>query len=69
LGEFGGNPWDALRASRILASKKPFSSLMVRDAGIGPARRTCPEKYRVLTTIFFAIPLFFRANKLEVQNT
>src|SRR3989338_3117096 len=29
LGEFGGNPWDALRASRILASKKPFSSLMV----------------------------------------
>ena len=27
--EFGGNPWDALRASRILASKKPFSSLLV----------------------------------------
>ena len=31
LGKFGGNPWDALRASRILASKKPMSSLMVRE--------------------------------------
>jgi len=30
FGKFGGNPWDALRASRILASKKPFSSLMVQ---------------------------------------
>ena len=29
LGEFGGNPWDALRASRILASKKPLSSILV----------------------------------------
>ncbi len=29
LGEFGGNPWDALRASRILASKKPSSSILV----------------------------------------
>jgi hypothetical protein len=29
LGEFGGNPWDALRASRISASKKPLSSLLV----------------------------------------
>ena len=31
FGKFGGNPWDALRASRILASKKPMSSLMVRE--------------------------------------
>src|SRR3989344_8517428 len=37
LGKFGGNPWDALRASRILASKKPMSSLMVPGAGLGPA--------------------------------
>src|SRR3990167_5837520 len=29
FGKFGGNPWDALRASRILASKKPLSSLLV----------------------------------------
>ena len=36
LGEFGGNPWDALRASRILASKKPMSSLMVPGVGIEP---------------------------------
>jgi len=28
LGEFGGNPWDALRASRIWASKKPLSSVL-----------------------------------------
>src|SRR3990167_2437293 len=37
FGKFGGNPWDALRASRILASKKPMSSLMVRRAGFEPA--------------------------------
>ena len=29
LGEFGGNPWDALRASRISASQKPSSSILV----------------------------------------
>ncbi|MFA4818220.1 MAG: recombinase family protein [Parcubacteria group bacterium] len=29
FGEFGGNPWDALRASRISASKKPLSSVLV----------------------------------------
>jgi len=31
FGKFGGNPWDALRASRISASKKPLSSLLVRS--------------------------------------
>jgi site-specific DNA recombinase len=36
LGEFGGNPWDALRASRILASQKPSSSILVRDKGVEP---------------------------------
>ena len=36
LGEFGGNPWDALRASRILASEKPSSSILVRDPGLEP---------------------------------
>ena len=39
FGKFGGNPWDALRASRILASKKPMSSLMVPRVGVEP---TCP---------------------------
>ena len=34
FGKFGGNPWDALRASRISASKKPSSSFMVRDRRI-----------------------------------
>ena len=29
LGEFGGNPWDALRAFRISASQKPLSSILV----------------------------------------
>ena len=29
FGKFGGNPWDALRASRILASEKPMSSILV----------------------------------------
>ena len=36
FGKFGGNPWDALRASRILASKKPMSSLMVGTTGFEP---------------------------------
>ncbi len=36
LGEFGGNPWDALRASRILASKKPSSSILVPRGGLEP---------------------------------
>src|SRR3989344_6681105 len=36
FGKFGGNPWDALRASRILASKKPMSSLMVGGRGLEP---------------------------------
>src|SRR3989338_4467128 len=38
FGKFGGNPWDALRASRILASKKPMSSLMVGEEGLEPSR-------------------------------
>jgi len=29
LGKIGGNPWDALRASRIEVSKKPMSSILV----------------------------------------
>ena len=36
LGEFGGNPWDALRASHILASEKPSSSILVGDSGLEP---------------------------------
>ena len=40
LGEFGGNPWDALRASRISASKKPLSSLLVRGIGLEPITST-----------------------------
>ena len=32
----GENHWDALRASRMLASKKPISSLLVGTVGIEP---------------------------------
>ena len=32
----GGNHWDALRASRMLASKKPLSSLLVLPPGFEP---------------------------------
>ena len=38
LGEFGGNPWDALRASRILASEKPSSSILVGGEGLEPPK-------------------------------
>jgi len=33
----GGNHWDVLRASRILVSKKPISSLLVPGTGLEPA--------------------------------
>ena len=36
FGEFGRNPWDALRASRISASQKPSSSILVGDRGLEP---------------------------------
>ncbi len=32
----GGNHWDALRASRMLASKKPLCSVLVRAEGLEP---------------------------------
>jgi hypothetical protein len=34
FGKMGGNQWDALRASHLLASKKPFSSFVVGDRGL-----------------------------------
>ena len=36
FGKMGGNRWDALRASHLLASKKPFSSFVVPLVGIEP---------------------------------
>ena len=38
FGKMGGNQWDALRASHLLASKKPFSSFVVPGTGLEPAR-------------------------------
>ena len=40
FGEFGGNPWDALRTSHLLASQKPFSSFVVGDGGLEPPTST-----------------------------
>ncbi|KKU50304.1 MAG: Recombinase [Parcubacteria group bacterium GW2011_GWA1_47_10] len=37
FGKMGGNQWDALRASHLLASKKPFSSFVVPRTGVEPA--------------------------------
>ena len=36
FGKIGGNQWDALRASHLLASKKPFSSFVVPLVGVEP---------------------------------
>ena len=44
LGEFGGNPWDALRASHISASKKPLSSVLVDPKGFEPLASSMPWK-------------------------
>ena len=43
----GGNPWDALRASHLLASKKPLSSVLERVMGIEPTSR--PWKGRIIS--------------------
>ena len=36
FGKMGGNQWDALRASHLLALKKPLSSVLVPPVGIEP---------------------------------
>ena len=36
FGKIGGNQWDALRVSHLLASKKPFSSFVVPLRGFEP---------------------------------
>ena len=33
----GGNQWDALRASHLLASSKPLSSILVPREGVEPS--------------------------------
>jgi len=49
-----GNQWDALRASHLLASKKPLSSVLVGGAGLEPplsaalSVRTLPSKFDVV---------------------
>ena len=49
FGKMGGNQWDALRASRILVSKKPLSSILEPEKRIGlltsvlPRRRSTTE--------------------------
>ena len=52
FGKIGGNPWDALRASRILASKKPMSSLMVRGRGLEPPHLAAHPPQGCLSTNF-----------------
>ena len=46
FGKSGGNPWDALRASRALASKKPLSSLLVPEVGIEPTRDVISHHFK-----------------------
>ena len=38
FGKMGGNQWDALRASHLLALKKPLRSVLVRGRGLEPPR-------------------------------
>ena len=54
LGKSGGNPWDALRASRILASKKPSSSFVVRVGRIELPSQ--PWQGRVLPLNYTRVP-------------
>ena len=38
FGKMGGNQWDALRASHLLASSKPLSSILVGREGFEPSK-------------------------------
>ena len=60
LGEFGGNPWDALRASRILASKKPMSSLLVPMVGLEPTNLAAHEPESCVFANFTTSAFVFR---------
>src|SRR3989344_782092 len=72
FGKFGGNPWDALRASRILASKKPMSSLMVPRRGLEPPSPCGRYHLKVVRlpisppgqvrTLYYTFSLFFSNN-------
>ena len=44
FGKMGGNQWDALRASHLMVSKKPLSSILVRVAGVEPAYRSWKDR-------------------------
>ena len=64
FGKMGGNQWDALHASHLLASSKPLSSILVGEEGLEPSRiaphgpkpcactnsATRPWRYYTLTT-------------------
>ena len=50
FGKIGGNPWDALRASCILASEKPSSSILVRGRGFEPPRLSAHAPQACLAT-------------------
>ena len=74
LGEFGGNPWDALRASRISASKKPSSSILVPGRGIEPpwiaphAPKACASTNFATRAILLITSNFFYSDKIYHKN-
>src|SRR3990167_6481025 len=47
FGKMGGNQWDAVRGSHLLALKKPLSSVLVLGRGLAPPRLTAyaPQTY------------------------
>ncbi|PIR46125.1 MAG: hypothetical protein COV08_01770 [Candidatus Vogelbacteria bacterium CG10_big_fil_rev_8_21_14_0_10_49_38] len=47
FGKMGGNQWDALRASHLLASSKPLSSILVRVPGLEPGTPARPASRQV----------------------
>src|SRR3989344_1797697 len=49
----GGNQWDALRASHLLALKKSFSSFKVPEVGIEPTR---PYGHKILSLARIPVP-------------
>ena len=72
FGKMGGNQWDALRASRISASKKSLSSVLVGREGFEPPKAQGQVIYshsRLTTSLpthYFKMIRSIRSRKVEI---
>ncbi|MEI6191428.1 MAG: hypothetical protein WCP24_03650, partial [bacterium] len=60
--KMGGNQWDALRASHILARQNPLSSILVHERGLAPPRLTAHAPQACLSTVSTLVHLRIKYN-------